>query len=151
MRLSSALLALPALTLAQNAGVESEGVLATGPHKSHFYEDASLPKHTIFAPITSPAGLKLPVLIWGNGGCSSNGTLFRRSLFEVASYGFFAIAMGSPAGGGGMTSALTGDKKGELQKSALDWVTKNAGQGKYANVDKSRIAVAGQSCGGLET
>lgn len=33
---------------------------------------------------------------------------------------------------------------------SLDFVTKNAGQGKYANVDASRIAAAGQSCGGLE-
>jgi hypothetical protein len=33
----------------------------------------------------------------------------------------------------------------------LAWVTENAGKGKFTNVDGSRIAVAGQSCGGLET
>jgi hypothetical protein len=32
----------------------------------------------------------------------------------------------------------------------LEWVDKNAGQGKWANMDKTKIAVAGQSCGGLE-
>lgn len=32
----------------------------------------------------------------------------------------------------------------------LDWLDANAGQGDYANVDGSRVAVWGQSCGGLE-
>ena len=38
----------------------------------------------------------------------------------------------------------------ELHDEALRWIEKNAGSGKYANVDKSRVAVAGQSCGGIE-
>jgi dienelactone hydrolase len=33
---------------------------------------------------------------------------------------------------------------------SLDWIDKSAGQGKYAAMDKSKIVVAGQSCGGLE-
>ena len=33
---------------------------------------------------------------------------------------------------------------------AIDWVYKNAGQGQFANVDKSRLAAAGQSCGGVQ-
>lgn len=106
-------------------------------------------------------------MIWGNGACSSNGTYFRRSLFELASHGvrlpspqartreitkltgrpekqFFAIANGAPTGGGGQTTSA-------LQKASLKWISENAGKGKYANVDGTRIAVAGQSCGGLET
>jgi hypothetical protein len=61
---------------------------------------------------------------------------------EVASHGYFAVAAGAPKGSGS-TSAKYG-------KETLDWLEKNAGQGKYANVNKSKIAVAGQSCGGLE-
>jgi hypothetical protein len=121
-----------------------DGGLAVGPHKSGYVEDTTLPRHTIFAPINPPSTLKMPVLIWGNGACSGNGTLFRRSLWEVASHGIFAIANGAANGGGGQTTAA-------LQKEALDWLDKNAGVGKYANVDKTRIAAAGQSCGGLET
>lgn len=34
--------------------------------------------------------------------------------------------------------------------AALNFVTKNAGKGKYASVLADRIAMAGQSCGGLE-
>jgi hypothetical protein len=37
-----------------------------------------------------------------------------------------------------------------LHEEAFAWLEKNAGKGKYANVDKSRVAIAGMSCGGLE-
>jgi hypothetical protein len=135
------------LALAQKGAVE--GGLATGPYKSGYYEEPTLPKHTIFAPVSPPADLKMPILVWGNGGCSGNGTLFRRSLWQMASHGIFAIAMGSVQGGG-MTSNL-GKVEAPLQKSALAWIEENAGKGKWANLDKTRVAAAGQSCGGLET
>jgi dienelactone hydrolase len=32
----------------------------------------------------------------------------------------------------------------------VDWVHKVAGTGEFANMDKDRIAVAGQSCGGVQ-
>ncbi|QDS68885.1 hypothetical protein FKW77_007662 [Venturia effusa] len=148
MRINAALVIAGAtsLTLAQKP---VEGGLATGPYKSGYYEDSSLPGHTIFAPVSPPADLKLPILIWSNGGCSANGTLFRRSLWEVASYGIYAIAAGSPTGKGS-TSNL-GSPQALPQKAALKWVDANAGQGKYANLDKTRLAAGGQSCGGLES
>lgn len=68
------------------AGV-TPGTLATGPHKAGFWAEPTLPRHTIFAPIDLASAGKLPILIWGNGACSANGTYFRRSLFEVASHG----------------------------------------------------------------
>jgi dienelactone hydrolase len=34
--------------------------------------------------------------------------------------------------------------------AAADWIDKVAGTGKYANIDNTRIAVSGWSCGGLE-
>jgi hypothetical protein len=37
------------------------GTLATGPHKAAYWAEPSLPKHTIFAPMNPPAGLKMPV------------------------------------------------------------------------------------------
>jgi hypothetical protein len=73
---------------------------------------------------------------------SGDGTSFSPSLLEVASHGYFAVANGSPKGKGSTTA--------KMGVETLDWLDKNAGNGKYANVDKSKIAVAGQSCGGLE-
>jgi hypothetical protein len=122
------------------------GTETTGPYKSGFYEDPSLPRHTIYAPINPPAGLRLPVFIWGNGARSPNGTLFRRSLWEVASHGFIAIANGAANCGGGSSTNW------KMMTEAMDWIGKQAGpSGKYANVDVSRIAVGGTSCGGLES
>ncbi|KAF2395894.1 hypothetical protein EJ06DRAFT_517336 [Trichodelitschia bisporula] len=143
------LASLVGIALAQDAGSSwavnpTPGTLATGPHKAGFWAESTLPQHTIFAPISPPAGLKLPVLIWGNGACSSNGTYFRRSLFQVASNGFFVIANGAPTGGKGQTTS-------KMQIDSLNWIKANAGKGKFAAVDGTRIAAAGQSCGGLET
>jgi len=71
-----------------------------------------------------------------------DGTGFKSQLLQLVSNGYMAIANGAP-GGSGQTNYKMGVE-------SLDWLDKNAGQGKYANVDKSKIAVAGQSCGGLE-
>ncbi|KAL4786409.1 hypothetical protein BJX76DRAFT_346250 [Aspergillus varians] len=114
-----------------------------GPYDASHSADPSLPKHTIYMPNTPPANVTLPVLIWGNGACSANGTLFGNLLANIASYGFIAIASGAPDGQGTTTV--------QLMKDALDWVEKKAGTGKYSTVDTTRLAVAGQSCGGLET
>lgn len=136
------------------------GGATTGKYKSSYSTDPSLPKHTIYMPTGAPANEKFPVLIWGNGGCrydslfcyvflmltaisySGDGTSFKQSLLEVASHGYLAIANGAPSGSGSTTY--------RMGVESLNWLDKNAGQGKYANVDKSKVAVAGQSCGGLE-
>jgi hypothetical protein len=82
------------------------------------------------------------------------------ALKETAAHGIMIIAMGNSrsAGGGGakgrgglaarQAGGMGGDIK--LHDAAIAWALKNAGQGKYAKVDASLMAVAGQSCGGLE-
>jgi hypothetical protein len=60
------------------------------------------------------------------------------------------ISAGTIKGMKGMTSGLNANRS-PLHEEALAWVEKNAGTGKYANVDKTRLGAAGQSCGGLET
>jgi hypothetical protein len=80
----------------------------------------------------------------GNGACSGNGAWFSKFLNEIASHGFVVIANGAPTGG-----SASGTKGTDLP-DAIDWVHKNAGSGKWAHVDKSKIAAAGQSCGGVQ-
>jgi len=53
---------------------------------------------------------------------------------EIASYGVMVVA-------GSSAATLT---------AAANWVYKVAGSGKYANVDKTRLALSGWSYGGLE-
>jgi len=118
-----------------------------------------LSQHTIYMPESSPG--KIPVLIWSSGGCQRDGgDQHGPALKETAAHGVMIIANGvSRRSGKGGKSALTrrqmGGKGGmgadiKLQDEAIAWLEKSAGQGKFAKVDKTRIAVAGQSCGGLE-
>jgi acetyl esterase/lipase len=116
---------------------------------------------------------KLGVYIWGNGGCTSNGATARFHLTEIASRGFVAIAPGiissgpkasahpkqaSAASGGGQGTATVpslsfgGGATAEKMISALDWIlAENNRQGSsyYQLIDTSRIAIGGNSCGGL--
>jgi len=93
-------------------------------------------------PTGSTGSTKLPVIVWGNGGCSGDGSSNQKLLEQWASYGYLAIASGAPKGGSSTTAAM--------MTASIDWAVKNAGQGAYANVDATKIMAAGFSCGGIE-
>jgi hypothetical protein len=93
-------------------------------------------------PSTVPANVKLPVIVWGVGGCSDSGTSTAEFHQELASHGFLVIVNNGPTSRGTVAA--------DTLVTAANWAEKVAGTGKYANVDKSRIAVAGWSCGGLQ-
>jgi Chlorophyllase enzyme len=115
----------------------------SGPYKSKIVEDPSLANHTIYVPINPPQE-KLPVIVWANGFCLPTGMMFANFLAEIASHGFMVISNGAvkPKNIGATT------KTTELIK-AIDWVTNNSAVTAYGNVDPSVLAVAGQSCGGV--
>lgn len=104
-------------------------------------QDSSLSAHTIYKPSNADS-TKLPVMLWGNGGCSADATGQAPFLQQLASYGVLIIASGTPKGSGSTTS--------KYMKDAIDWISVQAGKGSYANVDASRIVAAGFSCGGVE-
>jgi dienelactone hydrolase len=84
----------------------------------------------------------MPVFVWGEGGCIADGQGFLAMLTEISSHGILVLASGAPSGSGSTTSALL--------KTSIDWITTGAGKAKYRSLDSTRIAIAGQSCGGLE-
>jgi hypothetical protein len=49
--------------------------------------------HTLYRPVSLPAE-PLPLLIWGNGGCSDNGLVHDKFLRDIASHGYIVIALG---------------------------------------------------------
>ena len=85
---------------------------------------------------------KMPVVVWGNGACSADGLSHVNFNLEIASWGVIVIAQGEPRQSGSTNS--------NQMKQAIDWAVSNAGKGTYANMDASRIAAAGMSCGGTE-
>ncbi|GAA4463197.1 cellulose-binding domain-containing protein [Phytohabitans houttuyneae] len=115
-----------------------------GPYPAGYETSGGLPNHTIYRPDSLPS-YRMPIVVWGQGGCSANGTSVLPFLRYIASYGFLVLANGSPNGSGTTTSAML--------TQSMDWaVAENARQGGkyYGRLDTSKIAAAGFSCGGLE-
>jgi hypothetical protein len=142
-------------TAAQESGervVEDGG---TGPYKAIMVGDSSLPTHTIFRPKDLSAfgdRVKLPILAWGNGGCTNSPAAHQNYLSEIASHGFLVVAIGPPpAPGGGRGGG--GGGGGNTLLAAVDWAIARNGENASAykgKLDVSKVAVFGHSCGGLQ-
>ena len=139
----------------------------TGLYPAVMEQDPGLATHTIYRPMDlgSLQGQKLPIIAWGEGGCSNNGAFYKNFLTEIASHGFLAIAVGpprqpQPAGNPGPPppGRGAGNAGGPATKSsqlidAINWAVAENGRkdSKYYNrLDTAKIAVMGHSCGGIQ-
>ena len=127
----------------------------TGPYKAIMKEEPTLKAHTIFVPQDLSKFSKknpLPVLVWGNGACNNSPFEHYKFLNEIASYGFIVVATGyMPKEGERYRGPMSTT---EQQIESMDWViAQNADKGSpyYGKIDVKNIAVAGMSCGGLQT
>lgn len=142
--LAAAIVPVTSVIMALGASPANAAVGGSGPYPADYETSASLANHTIFRPQTLPSE-RLPIVVWGNGGCSANGLSQGNFLREIASHGFLAIANGAPNGSGSTTS--------QMLTQSIDWaVAENSRQGSryYDRIDTTKVAVAGFSCGGLE-
>jgi hypothetical protein len=156
-----ALSLIVATAFAQPAPTTTMSV-GSGPYAAITEGDSGVPDLTIYRPKDlSPFGKSnpMPVLAWGNGGCSSSSRMHANFLAEVASQGFLVLALGpyvaeSDAGRGGMggMGGGSGTKSAQMIE-AIDWATaenKRSGSKYNGKLDPSKFAVAGMSCGGLQ-
>jgi len=148
MRSSFSVLQVLATVLAvtEAQGPPKNGAVSTGgsgKYKAGASTEASLPKHTIYAPKTPPAGEKLPLITWGNSGCAPDGVGFATFLSEIASHGYVIIVSGQGSNFRG------GQSTNKDMADSIDWAVKNPAAAKY-NIDTNRISTSGQSCGGLQ-
>lgn len=139
-------------TYTKSRTVEDGG---TGPYTAVMVEEPSLEAHTILRP----ADLKpfkgnnmLPVLVWGNGACTNSPWEHIKFLSEIASHGFLVVATGyfpetDDRYNGPMSTV-------EQQIEGIDWVfsvNEDKDSPYYHRIDTQNIALAGMSCGGLQT
>jgi hypothetical protein len=153
----------------------------TGPFPAVMEQDPGLPTHTIYRPrdLAALRGQKLPIVAWGEGGCSNNGSFYKNFLGEIASHGYLAIAIGPPqvprpvgeagappagrgAGNPGAPQAgrgAGGPGRGPATKSsqlidAINWAfAENGRQGSpyYNKLDTAHVALMDHSCGGIQS
>ncbi len=136
----------------------------SGPYPAIRAIEPALPGAVLYRPANLALfeQARLPVLIFGNGGCMADASNARRLLTEIASHGYVVIVPGAMLEGpGGLRNypqgaVLAPDRPGQGvspadMTRALDWASADAaGNGGWARyIDKARIGVAGWSCGGL--
>ncbi|MBB2941056.1 hypothetical protein FB565_000760 [Actinoplanes lutulentus] len=134
-----------ALAVAATTVIMTPASAEAGPYPAGYETTVRLYNHTIYRPATIPAGVTVPVVVWGNGACRADGTWFENILTEFASHGFLVIANGRPGG--------TGSTDADMLTDAIDWAVAENGRvgSKYrGKIDTAKVAVMGQSCGGIE-
>lgn len=142
--------------------------LGSGAYPAVMEEDTGLPGHTLYRPhdLAALGNRKLPIVVWGNGGCANNGSAFRWFLTEIASYGFVVIANGAigsdPVGFSGPPPPMRARPLSTLPPpathtsqliDAINWaVAENGREGSnyHGRLAPEKIAVMGQSCGGVQ-
>jgi len=176
--LAALALSVMAASGSQDAPAPSTGtpIIAdgTGPYKVIIEGDSGLPTHTIYRPeeLSMVKG-KMPIVSWANGGCANSSNAFRPFLSEIASHGFLIVAIGpadsvlnapppTPGGGRGPGGPgargpggppRIGTKSSQLLDGIAWAMTENGRDGsKYkGKIATDKVAVMGQSCGGLQT
>jgi dienelactone hydrolase len=125
----------------------------TGPNTPVIETDPGLPEWTIYRPELFDEGPH-PIVAWAQGGCLKNGTLYGQWLLELASFGYIVLSDGPPTQPSD-DPAIAGTHQGAggaPQIAAIEWLIAENDRpcSQYFNkVTLDKMAVAGQSCGGL--
>jgi len=129
--------------------LEGAPLAEPGPYQITSEKAFGAPGYLVFRPTTLdafPKKDKLPVMVWGNGGCAIDATRYSGFLTTIASHGF--LVMGTlPVEGAARRQSNADDMRG-----AIDWAEKeNARTGSplMGKIALDKVAVMGQSCGGF--
>jgi dienelactone hydrolase len=158
----------------------AETPLGSGARKAIMATGDTLPAHVLYYPAKLTATDRLPLVVWGNGACINAGNRFRIFLTEIASHGYLVAANGvmanpelevgpqenpkiPPPGEAppaprprdpNAPQRAPGTTTPQQLTESIDWAIKaNADPASpfHGRIDTSKIAVMGQSCGGVQT
>ncbi len=125
-------------------------VSGTGPHQVvvETNADNGIKCGTIYRPADLGGTEKYPIFVWGEGGCSQDGYSNQAAMAEIASWGYFIVADGTP----GSTNACAGGQDGKAFLDYITWAIAENGKScsaYYQRLETTKIAADGFSCGGL--
>ncbi len=143
------------ITTAQTLKTKTIDHGGSGQFKSIAVKEKSMPDFVIYRPkdlmYTHARQGDIPVLLFGNGGCSDTSIGYERMLTEIASHGYIVVAIGE------MQDKRFDRTEGHTESSelmrGLDLLlvlNQTKGSNYYHFIDSTRIAVAGHSCGGAQ-
>ena len=124
----------------------------TGPYEVVMEIDESLPNHTLYHPVdlsAFPEKDKLPIIVMSGPGCDYDGDSYRPFWTEIASHGYFIIAVGRPVPEG-LRAAIFFNTTADV-KDGVDWafaINKRQASKYYGKLDTLNVVLMGQSCGG---
>jgi len=125
-------------------------VKGTGPHEVVIETNTEngIKCGTIYRPKDLGGAEKYPIFVWGEGGCSQDGYSNQAAMGEIASWGYFIVADGTP----GASNACAGGQDGKAFLDYLTWaIAENSKpcSAYYQSLETTKIAADGFSCGGL--
>ena len=134
-------------TASESAG---KNVSGTGPHDVVIETNSEdgIRCGTIYRPADLGGAEKYPIFVWGEGGCSQNGSSNQAAMGEIASWGYFVVADGTPGGNG----ACAGGQDGAAFLDYITWAIAENDKpcsAYYQSLETTKIAADGFSCGGL--
>lgn len=135
-----------------NVNISWRGTALTGAHKVVVETDPTLSGRTIYRPSDLGPGKKYPILVWGNGACSKNGTDHSDFWGEIASHGYIVINEGTPGGSGGYDMNTGMNALGTYLIKAAEWAIEQNDKPCsrfYQSLDTAKVGAFGYSCGGL--
>lgn len=123
----------------------------SGPFSAIAATETSLSNYVIYRPNELNQSIKLPVVVFANGGCMDTSFPFEHMLSDIASHGYLVIALGK------MQNSLDDRPLNKASNSmiprAIDWITAQSANPLsefYQSANLKKIAIAGQSCGGAQ-
>jgi hypothetical protein len=134
-------------TASKSTGKSASG---SGPHDVvvETNTDEGIRCGTIYRPADLGGAEKYPIFVWGEGGCSQNGYSNFAAMSEIASWGYFVVADGTPNG----TNPCQSRQNGQPFLDYITWAIAENGKScsAYAqSLETTKIAADGFSCGGL--
>lgn len=134
----------------------------SGPARVTRLRPPNLTTHTLYWPAEWSKG-PLPIIAWGNGAdnmCSNSSLPYAAFLSEIASHGYFIVAVGNddidyppPDGLGILADGRPIRTEASALTKAVDWAiaeNSRAGSPYEGKLDTSKIAYMGHACGGQQ-